>query len=310
MKCKGISLFITICLIISCLCVSCTPELSAPSPAASASPSMTAAVPATPSDSDGQWPTYTGNAYTILNQNVPAFDEADLTVTSYETYGQLDALGRCTQAMACIGLDIMPTEDRGSIGQIKPSGWHTVTYDCVDGRYLYNRCHLIGYQLTGENANAQNLMTGTRYMNTKGMLPFENLVADYVKDTENHVLYRVTPIFENNDLLAGGVQIEAMSVEDRGAGVSFNVYVFNVQPGIEIDYATGDSWLIGTDPTATPAIPTGAVVFILNTGSGKFHKPDCSSAAAIAEENRLEIQGQTRDQMIDHGYSPCKRCNP
>lgn len=165
-----------------------------------------------------------------------------MTVNSYEVYSPLDALGRCGAASACVGVDLMPTEERGSIGQVKPSGWQTVKYDCVDGKYLYNRCHLIGYQLAGENANKQNLITGTRYMNVEGMLPFENMVDSYVEETENHVLYRVTPVFEGENLVASGVQIEAFSVEDEGEGLCFNVYIYNVQPGVVIDYATGESW--------------------------------------------------------------------
>ena len=182
--------------------------------------------------------------YVVINENQPGFSEDDLTTKSYEVYGEIDYLGRCTTAIACVGTDIMPTEERGSIGQVKPTGWHTVKYDIVDGRYLYNRCHLIGYQLTGENANKKNLITGTRYMNVDGMLPFENMVADYVRETDNHVLYRVTPVFLDDNLLASGVQIEAYSVEDNGEGICFNVYVYNAQPGIEIDYATGESSLI------------------------------------------------------------------
>lgn len=187
---------------------------------------------------DGETP------YVVINDNIPEFNEGDLTTESFEAYGELDELGRCTVAMACVGKDIMPTEDRGSIGQVKPTGWHTVKYDIVDGKYLYNRCHLIGYQLTGENANRKNLITGTRYMNVDGMLPFEDMIADYVKETENHVLFRVTPVFFGDDLLASGVQMEAYSVEDDGEGICFNVYVYNAQPGIEIDYATGKSSLI------------------------------------------------------------------
>ena len=182
--------------------------------------------------------------YVVINENQPGFSEDDLSTKSYEVYGEIDYLGRCTTAIACVGKDIMPTEERGSIGQVNPTGWHTVKYDIVDGRYLYNRCHLIGYQLTGENANKKNLITGTRYMNVDGMLPFENMVADYVRETDNHVLYRVTPVFLDDNLLASGVQIEAYSVEDNGEGICFNVYVYNAQPGIEIDYATGESALI------------------------------------------------------------------
>ena len=165
-----------------------------------------------------------------------------MTTEPFETYSELDRLGRCGTAYANICLEIMPTDFRGEIGQVKPSGWQTVKYDCVDGGYLYNRCHLIGYQLAGENANKQNLITGTRYMNVTGMLPFENMVDDYVEETQNHVLYRVTPIFEGKNLVASGIQMEAFSVEDDGEGVCFNVFVYNVQPGVTIDYATGDSW--------------------------------------------------------------------
>ena len=189
-------------------------------------------------------PAYSGKAYISVNGNVPYFTAAELTTTSFETYSDLDTLGRCGVTYACIGQDLMPTKERGSIGMVKPTGWHTVRYDdLVDGKYLYNRCHLIGYQLTGENANTQNLITGTRYLNIEGMLPFENMVADYIQETDNHVLYRVTPIFEGNNLLANGVLMEGYSVEDKGAGVSYCVFAYNVQPGIEIDYATGESKL-------------------------------------------------------------------
>ncbi len=182
---------------------------------------------------------YTGDVYVAINNNHPDFEE--LSTQSFETYAPLDALGRCGVAYACVGKDIMPTEERGSIGSVKPTGWHTIKCDNVDGKYLYNRCHLIGYQLTGENANKQNLITGTRYMNVDGMLLFENMVADYVQETNNHVMYRVTPHFIGDNLLANGVQIEAYSVEDDGEGICFNVYVYNVQPGITINYANGES---------------------------------------------------------------------
>ncbi|MCI8807358.1 MAG: DNA/RNA non-specific endonuclease [Oscillospiraceae bacterium] len=187
-------------------------------------------------------PAYSGEPYVVLQDNQPDFGLEDLTLEPFENYSELDYLGRCGVAYANICLDIMPTEPRGDIGQVKPSGWQTVKYDCVDGKYLYNRCHLIGYQLAGENANKQNLITGTRYMNVEGMLPFENMVDAYVEETENHVLYRVTPVFDGEDLVARGVQIEAFSVEDEGEGLCFNVYIYNVQPGVTIDYATGDSW--------------------------------------------------------------------
>ena len=190
-------------------------------------------------------PDYDGSPYVELNDGQPSFTEEQKAGTaSYETYASLDLLGRCGTAEACIGQDLMPTEERGAIGMVKPSGWHTVRYDgVVDGKYLYNRCHLIGYQLAGENANEKNLITGTRYLNVVGMLPFEDQVADYVQETGNHVLYRVNPVFQGAELVARGVQMEAWSVEDSGAGVCFNVYCYNVQPGVEIDYATGESRL-------------------------------------------------------------------
>ncbi len=188
-------------------------------------------------------PSYAGNSYVIVNDNIPNFKEEDYTTTSFEKYGELDYLGRCTTATSNIGIDLMPTEKRGSIGMIKPTGWHTIKYDHIDGKYLYNRCHLIGYQLTGENANKKNLITCTRSMNTKGMLQFENMVADYIKKTSNHVLYRVTPVFEGDNLLATGVQVEAYSVEDSGKGIMFNVFVYNIEDGIIIDYKTGESRL-------------------------------------------------------------------
>ena len=186
-------------------------------------------------------PAFADEPYVVINDNKPEFSKEDYTTESYEYYSELDSLGRCGYAMACIGRDLMPTEERGSLGQRKPSGWQTVNYDFVDGKYLYNRCHLIGFQLSGENANEKNLITGTRYMNTEGMLPFENMIADYVKETGNHVLYRVTPIFDGDNLVARGVQMEAWSVEDDGEGICFNVYCYNNQPGIVIDYATGKS---------------------------------------------------------------------
>ena len=198
--------------------------------------------PQVPTISLEQVPAYSGDPFVVLGDNIPQFTESDHTTESYETYGDLDAQNRCTYTVACIGPDLMPTEERGDIGQVRPTGWVTAKYDFVDGKYLYNRCHLIGFQLTGENANERNLITGTRYMNVDGMLPFENMVADYIKETGNHVLYRVIPVFENDNLVADGVTMEAWSVEDNGAGICFYVYVYNVQPGVEIDYATGENW--------------------------------------------------------------------
>jgi len=275
-------------------------------------------------------PAYSGKAYTSVNGNVPYFTAAELTTTSFETYSDLDTLGRCGVTYACIGQDLMPTEERGSIGMVKPTGWHTVRYDgFVDGNYLYNRCHLIGYQLTGENANTKNLITGTRYLNIEGMLPFENMVADYIQETNNHVLYRVIPIFEGNNLLANGVLMEGYSVEDKGAGVSYCVFAYNVQPGIEIDYATGESKLADgaqqeeqktatVTPTPSPEPEkqepvTGSEAsqaeYILNTNTKKFHYPTCSSVNDMKEKNKQEFFG-TRDEAISNGYSPCGRCKP
>ena len=192
-------------------------------------------------DSVEEIPEFTDVAYVAVNDNVPFFMPEEITDESYEYYSDLDELGRCGVTMASIGVDIMPTEERGEIGSVKPSGWQSVKYDIVEGKYLYNRCHLIGFQLAGENANKRNLITGTRYLNIEGMLPFENLVADYVKETENHVMYRVTPLFDGDNLVAHGVLMEGWSVEDEGEGVCFCVYAYNAQPGIVIDYATGNS---------------------------------------------------------------------
>ncbi len=196
-----------------------------------------------PSYSLEEIPTYENDPYVVVNNNEPNFKEEDFTITSFEKYSELDELNRCGVAYANISTDLMPTEERESIGMIKPSGWQTIKYDFIDGKYLYNRCHLIGYQLTGENANKNNLITCTRDMNTKGMLPFENQVAEYIKTTNNHVLYRVTPIFEKNNLVASGVEMEAQSIEDKGKGIKFHVYIYNVQEGVEINYQTGASHL-------------------------------------------------------------------
>ena len=250
-------------------------------------------------------PAYAGEPYEVIHDNVPSFTQEDLVTDSYESYSELDALNRCGVVMACIGQDLMPTQERGSIGQVKPTGWQTVKYDCVDGKYLYNRCHLIGFQLTGENANECNLITGTRYLNVEGMLPFENMVADYVTETGNHVLYRVTPIFEGDNLVASGVQMEAQSVEDDGEGIAFNVYCYNVQPGVEIDYATGDSWLA----EQTEATTGGGQTYVLNTSSKKFHLPECSSVESIQEQNKQTVTCDRQD-LIGQGYEPCGRCDP
>lgn len=227
-----------------------------------------------------QIPVYAGSSYAVVNDNIPYFTEDEMTAESYEFYSELDALGRCGVCEASVGQDLMPEGERGEIGDIRPSGWHTVKYNgVIDGNYLYNRCHLIGWMLTGENSNTRNLITGTRYMNVKGMLPFENMVADYVKETGNHVMYRVTPIFEGQNLIASGVLMEAESVEDTGKGVLFNVYCYNVQPGIVIDYATGDSSLDGNEQeiveeNSTPSPASAAVAggsYAVNGKNGKIH---------------------------------------
>ena len=251
-------------------------------------------------------PAYSGQPYVALNENIPSFKESDKTTVSYEYYSPLDYLGRCGYAMACIGIDLMPTEDRESIGQVTPTGWIQARYDCVDGGNLYNRCHLIGFQLTGENANERNLITGTRYMNVDGMLPFENKVDDYIDDTGNHVLYRVTPVFEGEELVARGVQIEALSMEDGGRGISFHVFVYNVQPGVTIDYLTGNSYLTAL---GAPAPTEGSGTYILNKNSKKFHKETCQQGQDIKESNKELFYG-SRDDLLQDGYTPGKCCNP
>ena len=281
-------------------------------------------------------PAYSGTPYTEVNGNQPYFTEEELTTQSFETYSELDSLGRCGVAYANVGQDLMPTEPRGEIGAVKPTGWHLVKYDNVDGKYLYNRCHLIAYMLAAENANTQNLITGTRYLNVQGMLPFETKVCDYVKNTGNHVLYRVTPIFDGDNLLADGVLMEAYSVEDAGEGISFCVFAYNVQPGIGIDYATGDNWAEGSgtyqstvasvaEETPAPQPETDTAVqitpelsapqetqqttYVLNTNTMKFHYPTCSSVDDMKEKNK-QIYTGSRDEVINMGYVPCKRCNP
>ena len=261
--------------------------------------------PAAVETTDASIENYAGEAYSVLNDNVPTFTADELVLDSYEQYSPLDSLGRCGTAMANIGIDLMPTEDRGSIGQVKPTGWQTVKYDIVDGKYLYNRCHLIGFQLTGENANKENLITGTRYMNVEGMLPFENMVADYVKETENHVLYRVTPVFAGDHLVADGVQIEALSVEDDGQGICFNVFVYNVQPGITIDYATGNSSL--TQQAEEPSQATGQEVIEIrgNSNSKIYHCPGQSYYEGMLDSKYLVIFS-SEEEAIAAGYRKAK----
>lgn len=269
-------------------------------------------------------PAYSGSPYVVLNDNIPSFSKTELTTTAYERYSELDSLGRCGTALASCGKEIMPAdgEGRGSISSIKPSGWVQATYDSVDGKYLYNRSHLIGWQLSAENANKKNLITGTRYMNTKGMLPFENMIADYIHETGNHVAYRVTPIYKGNDLLPSGVQLEAYSIEDGGEGVCFNVYVYNVQPGIVIDYATGASHLEDSSAATTTAKRTTTtikkittattkrattttkdmvvMVWIPQSGSKYHSRSGCSNM-----KNPSQV---SLDEAVNLGYEPCKRC--
>lgn len=260
-----------------------------------------------------QWeiPQYAGAPYTEIHNNIPFFTDDEITNQSFETYSPLDALGRCGVAFACVGQDLMPTEERGSIGQVKPSGWHLVKYDCVDGKYLYNRCHLIGYQLTAENANERNLITGTRYLNIEGMLPFENQVADYVLQTGNHVLYRVTPFFEDDNLLASGVLMEGYSVEDSGNNICFCIYAYNIQPGVQIDYATGESMLEDISPPepTEQAPPEEEPSYVLNHNTRKFHRPNCSSVEDIKPSNREDYFG-LREALIEKSYVRCKLCCP
>lgn len=272
-------------------------------------------------------PKYSGSPYVVVNGNIPYFSVSGVAPVSMEYYSDLDDLGRCGVTYACIGTDIMPTEERGEIGNVKPSGWNQNKYPgVIEALYLMNRGHCLGYQLTAENDNPSNLISSTRYMNVDGMLPFENMVADYVKETENHVVYRVTPIFEGDNLLATGVLMEGYSLEDDGDDICFNVFCYNVQPGIYIDYSDGSNYLIedvtesvpeeGTEaesseepePEEEPSESAGAT-YILNTNTKKFHYPSCSSVDQMADKNKQEYTGN-RDELISSGYDACKRCNP
>lgn len=254
-----------------------------------------------------QVPAYSGEPYVVVNNNNPFFKDSDLTTEAFEKYSDLDSLGRCGAAYANVCQEIMPTEKRGAIGMVKPTGWQTVKYDWVDGKYLYNRCHLIGYQLSGENANEKNLITGTRYLNVDGMLPFENLVADYVHETDHHVLYRVTPVFENSNLVASGVLMEAQSVEDDD--VLFCVYCYNVQPKVTIDYATGESHASEDTNIQETSQSTDEQTYIVNENTKKFHLPSCSSVKDMNSGNKREFTGD-RQELLDEGYSACKTCHP
>ena len=254
--------------------------------------------------------------YVRVNGNKPTFTKKEIKKKSFQKFSKLDSLGRCGVAIASVGKDIMPKSKRTSISSVYPTGWHTYRYSNVAGRYLYNRCHLIGHQLTGQNANAKNLITGTRYMNVDGMLPFENEVADCVKYQNKHVMYRVRPMYKKNNLVASGVQMEAYSVEDKGRSVSFNVYCYNVQPGVKINYKTGTSKgsgkLSGSSSASNKKYKKkrgkkGKYILSLNTK--KFHYTNCSYVSRIKNSNKKVFNGN-RQTLINQGYSPCKGCNP
>ncbi len=266
-------------------------------------------------------PAYSGSPWSEIHGDAPYFSEDEKVTDVFEIYSDMDSLGRCGQAYANICKELMPTEERGQIGQVKPSGWHTVKYQKqIKDLYLYNRCHLIGFQLAGENANEKNLITGTRYLNIEGMLPFENEIAEHVQETNHHVLYRVTPVFTGDDLVCQGVEMEAFCVEDHGKtdgnGVSFHVFAYNVQPGIGIDYATGASWVDGigmnavqTAEAAQDEADSEGREYAININSRKFHLPECAGVKKASPEN-IKCWTCTREELIEDGYSPCGKCHP
>lgn len=264
-------------------------------------------------------PDFTDQPYVEINNNIPYFDATEYTTKAFESYSPLDSLGRCGVAYACVCQDTMPTEKRGNISSVKPSGWQSISYDFVNGKSLYNRCHLIGFQLTAENANNRNLITGTRYMNTEGMLPFENMVADYVKETNGHVLYRVTPVFDGDNLVARGVEMEAYSVDDKGDSISFNVYVYNNQPGVIINYADGTSHLPSETDTQNSTTSNSSsrqtssdaqvTEYVVNVNNKKVHLPSCSSVKNIKEQNKKTVTDSLA-HLIQEGYTPCNTCLP
>lgn len=247
-------------------------------------------------------PEYGSSPYAAVNGGKPYFTASETVATSYEYYSRLDKYGRCGTAVACIGTDLMPTEDREYIGLVKPTGWRADRYEFVDGEYLFNRCHLIGFQLSGENANEKNLITGTRYLNVEGMLPFENLIAEYVRKTNNHVMYRVTPVFEDDDVLARGVLMEAVSAEDGGEGLCFCVFVYNVQPGVDINYSTGENH-------SSNDYGQKEDDYVINVKSGKFHRLTCKYAKDISESNAEYFHG-TKQYLTERGYTACGYCKP
>lgn len=251
---------------------------------------------------------YNGTPYIEVNNNIPDFSDYDKSkIKTFEIYSNLDGYGRCGMAYACISKDTMPNEDRESLSSVTPSGWNNKKYDFIDGGWVYNRAHLIGFQLAGEQANELNLITGTRYFNVEGMLPFENMIADYIKETNNHVLYRVTPIFTDKNLVCEGVLMEAWSIEDEGDGICFNVFCYNVQPRIKINYLNGDNW--ENDQTNNDADALHGETYILNTNSKKYHKPGCSGALSISDKNKEVFNGK-KEKLNKDGYSPCGICNP
>ena len=283
--------------------------------------------------------------YVEIDGNTPSFTVDDATTDAFQSFSQLDRLGRCGTAYACLGPETLPTDARGDISEIRPSGWVQNFYDFIEGESLYNRSHLIAHCLSGQNANERNLITGTRHFNADVMEPIEAMVLDYIEQTGNHVLYRVTPVFEGDELVARGVQIEALSMEDGGQGVSLNVFLRNIQPGVAIDYATGDNWAdetatagswsasaatssLSTSAAAVAAAPApistaattnqaddtstdtpATVTYVVNKNTGKFHYPSCPSVSKIKAKNRMDSD-QTRDELIAQGYVPCKNCNP
>ena len=286
-------------LLLLCILAGCAGEIP---PAATPAPPPVVTEEVSLAVSASGIPEYTGEKYVVLNNNIPEFDQELIEIGSYEYYSQLDQLGRCGAAVANLGQDLMPTEDRGSISHVYPSGWNQAEYDIVDGKMLYNRCHLIGFQLAGENANEKNLITGTRYFNVEGMLPFEDQVAEYIHSTGNRVLFRVTPMYEGEELVARGVQMDAWSVEDGGEGVCFSVFVFNVQPGITINYLTGESVLEGEELPSQKE-----TTYVVNRNSKKIHLPTCSGAESMKKENRWEFTG-TLAELTELGYEVCGNC--
>lgn len=255
-------------------------------------------------------PEYAGETYVVLDNNTPTFDVEEMTTSTYVINADLDDLGRVGEAEACLGPETLPEDGRGEIAHIKPSGWKQNMYDFVDGGALYNRSHLLAHSLTGLNDDPTNLMTGTQRFNQIGMQIYENQVLNYIRKTGNHVMYRVTPLFEGDDLVARGVIMEGKSVEDDGEGISYRAFIYNMQPGVEIDYATGDNWADEIwDDTKEYEAKEDTHTYILNTSSHKIHKDTCPAAKKISAENRRKVTA-TREELIEQGYEPAGDCNP